>query len=370
MDLSPTIPARAGIHSHELLEKLFPLEQRYEELEHQLASPEVLASPRRIQEVGKNLSELKDIVSVGRDLREVTEQLQEARELSTSGDPDLEELAGEEIPILTTRQEDLSEQLRLLLVPKDPDDEKNTIVEIRSGTGGDEAAIFAGDLFRMYVRYAEIRGWRVEIVDQHPSEAGGFKEIIFEIEGVGVYSRMKFEGGVHRVQRVPETESQGRIHTSAATVAVLPEAEEVEVDVAQNEIRIDRFCSSGPGGQSVNTTYSAVRVTHLPTGLVVSCQDEKSQIKNLEKAMKVLRARLLERKRAEEDAKRGDQRRSMVGSGDRSERIRTYNYPQTRITDHRINFTTHNMREVLDGGLDLLVEPLVTEDRLAKMDLS
>ncbi len=351
----------------DILEKLAPLELRYDELEEQLGSPEVLSNPKRIHEVGKALAELKEIVTVGRDLRNVINQLKEAQELADSNDSDLRELAEQEIPLLTEKAETLRENLRLLLVPKDPDDDKNTIVEIRSGTGGDEAAIFAGDLFRMYTRYAELRGWKVEIVDEHPSEAGGFKEIIFEIEGDGVYSRMKFEGGVHRVQRIPETESQGRIHTSAATVAVLPEAEEVEVEIASSDIRIDRFCSSGPGGQSVNTTYSAVRVTHAPTGLVVSCQDEKSQIKNLEKAMKVLRARLLEKKRAEEDIKRGDKRRAMVGSGDRSERIRTYNYPQSRITDHRINFTTHAMKAVLDGALDTLIDPLVTEDRLARM---
>lgn len=351
----------------DILDKLAPLELRHDELEQQLGSTEVLSNPKKIHEVGKALAELKEIVTVGRELRDVITQLQEARELMGSGDADMRELAEQEIPVLTEREEILRENLRLLLVPKDPDDDKNTIVEIRSGTGGDEAAIFAGDLFRMYSRYAEQRGWRIEIVDEHPSEAGGFKEIIFEIEGEGVYSRMKFEGGVHRVQRIPETESQGRIHTSAATVAVLPEAEEVDVEIASGDIRIDRFCSSGPGGQSVNTTYSAIRVTHIPTNLVVSCQDEKSQIKNLEKAMKVLRARLLEKMRAEEDNKRGDKRRAMVGTGDRSERIRTYNYPQTRITDHRINFTTHAMRTVLDGGLDTLIDPLVTEDRLERM---
>ncbi len=351
----------------DILDKLAPLELRHDELEQQLGSSEVLSNPKKIQEIGKALAELKEIVSVGRELRSVTNQLQEARELLESGDPGMRELAEQEIPILSEREESLLESLRLLLVPKDPDDEKNTIVEIRSGTGGDEAALFAGDLFRMYSRYSEQRGWKIEIVDEHPSEAGGFKEIIFEIEGDGVYSRMKFEGGVHRVQRIPETESQGRIHTSAATVAVLPEAEEVDVEIAAGDIRVDRFCSSGPGGQSVNTTYSAIRVTHIPSGVVVSCQDEKSQIKNLEKAMKVLRSRLLDKKRADEDGKRGDKRRAMVGTGDRSERIRTYNYPQTRITDHRINFTTHGMRAVLDGGLDTLIDPLITEDRLARM---
>ncbi|NUN95853.1 MAG: peptide chain release factor 1 [Candidatus Omnitrophica bacterium] len=350
-----------------MLEKIKPLEARFEDLERQLSSPEVLSNPRRIQELGKAHSELRAIIAVGRELRQVTRDLEETRKLLGSSDPDLRQLAEEEHPSLTEKEEELVERLRLLLVPKDPDDDKSTIVEIRSGTGGDEAALFAGDLFRMYSRYAENKGWRVEVVEDHPSEAGGYKEIVFEIEGEGVFSRLKYEGGVHRVQRIPETESQGRIHTSAATVAVLPEAEEVEVDIPASDVRVDRFCSSGPGGQSVNTTYSAIRLTHLPTGLIVSCQDEKSQIKNLEKAMKVLRARLLERKRAEEMAKRGDKRRQMVGTGDRSERIRTYNFPQTRITDHRINFTTHDLRGILDGNLDELIEPLQTEDRLEKM---
>lgn len=351
----------------QLLEKIVPLEIRFAELEEQLVDPSLHSNPKRIQELGKAHSDLREIVTVGRRLRSVTQQLSEARVLAQSEEADMRELAEEEIPGLVLQEAELEEKLRFHLIPKDPDDEKNTIVEIRSGTGGDEAALFAGDLFRMYTRYAELRGWKTELVEQHPSEAGGFKEIIFEVEGDGVFSRLKFEGGVHRVQRIPDTETQGRIHTSAATVAVLPEAEEVEVDVKDADVRIDRFCSSGPGGQSVNTTYSAIRVTHLSTGVVVSCQDEKSQIKNLEKAMKVLCARLLERKRLEENAKRGNERKAMVGSGDRSERIRTYNYPQTRITDHRINFTTHALREVLDGNLDVLIEPLLTEERLAKI---
>jgi peptide chain release factor 1 len=351
----------------DILEKIEPLEARFEDLEKLLASPEVLSNPKKIQEVGRAHSELRQIVAAGRELKRTVTDLQETRQLAASGDPEMKELAEAEITGLQRRDVELREKLKFLLIPKDPDDEKNTIIEIRGGTGGNEAAIFAGDLFRMYTRYAEMKGWKVEVVDQHPSEAGGFKEIIFEIEGDGVYRRMKFEGGVHRVQRIPETESQGRIHTSAATVAVLPEAEEVEVEINQGDIRIDRFCSSGPGGQSVNTTYSAIRVTHQPTGLVVSCQDEKSQIKNLDKAMKVLRARILEKKRMEEDQKRGNTRRAMVGTGDRSERVRTYNFPQSRITDHRINFTTHSLKEVLDGGLDILVEPLATEDQLEKI---
>jgi peptide chain release factor 1 len=352
----------------EILEKLAPIRERFSEVEKQFSDPSVSSNPKQLKELGKVHSQLKDVVAVGAELEKVSGDLSQARELAESNNPEMAELAESEIPGLEERMEALLERFRILLVPKDPDDERNTIVEIRGGTGGDEAAIFAGDLYRMYARYAERKGWNLEIIEEHESESGGFKEIIFEMSGDDVFSRMKFEGGVHRVQRVPETEHQGRIHTSAATVAVLPEAEEVDIDVPESEVRVDRFCSSGPGGQSVNTTYSAIRVTHIPTGVVASCQDEKSQIKNLEKAMRVLRSRLLDAKRAEEEAKRGDQRRSMVGSGDRSQRIRTYNYPQTRITDHRINFTTHALWEVLDGDLDVLLEPLQTEDRLKRMD--
>ncbi|MCA9435100.1 MAG: peptide chain release factor 1 [Candidatus Omnitrophica bacterium] len=350
-----------------MLEKLPPLEDRLAEVESQLSDPTVASDPKRLRDLGKSHSQLRDIVTTGRELRKVLDDLGEAKGLLNSGDAEMKELAQEEIPELEKSQHELVERFRYLLAPKDPDDEKNTIVEIRGGTGGDEAAIFAGDLFRMYCRFAERMGWKIEILDEHASEAGGFKEIVFEIQGDEVFSRMKFEGGVHRVQRVPETESQGRIHTSAATVAVLPEAEEIEIDIPQSEIRVDRFCSSGPGGQSVNTTYSAVRVTHLPSGIVASCQDEKSQIKNLDKAMRVLRARLLEKKRSEEEQARGSQRKAMVGSGDRSERIRTYNFPQSRISDHRITFTTHALREVMDGDLDVLLEPLMTADRMNRM---
>ncbi len=352
----------------DILEKLPPLEARLDAVETQLSDPSVASNPTKLRELGKSHSQLRDIVATGRDLRKIVEELNEAKSLLSSEDPDMRVLALEEIPSLEEKRNNLVDNFRFLLAPKDPDDERNTIVEIRSGTGGDEAAIFAGDLFRMYSRYAESMGWKIEILEEHFSEAGGYKEIVFEIQGNEVYSKMKFEGGVHRVQRVPETESQGRIHTSAATVAVLPEAEEIEVMIPQNEVRVDRFCSSGPGGQSVNTTYSAIRVTHIPTGIVASCQDEKSQIKNLEKAMRVLRARILEKKREEEDLARGNQRRAMVGSGDRSERIRTYNFPQSRISDHRINFTTHALKEVLDGGIEVLLEPLQTADRLSRME--
>ncbi len=352
----------------DILEKLPPLEDRLKEVETKLSEPTVASNPDRLRELGRTHSHLKEIVDMGRELRKVVDELNDAKSLLSSDDQDIKELAQDEIPKLEDMESKLVEDFRFLLAPKDPDDEKNTIVEIRSGTGGDEASIFAGDLFRMYARYAETVGWKVEILEEHLNEVGGYKEIVFEIQGNEVFSKMKFEGGVHRVQRVPETESQGRIHTSAATVAVLPEAEEIDIEIPQNEIRVDRFCSSGPGGQSVNTTYSAVRVTHIPTGIVASCQDEKSQIKNLDKAMRVLRARILEKVREEEDQARGNQRKAMVGSGDRSERIRTYNFPQSRVSDHRINFTTHALREILDGGLDILLEPLQSADRLKRME--
>jgi len=352
----------------DLLEKLNPLKEKLREVEEQLGNPKVASDRRKLRDLGRTHSQLREIVEAGNRLEHVVTDLKEARSLAHSDDDDLAELARDEIRELEEKERDLTEQFRILLLPKDPDDERNAIMEIRAGTGGDEAGIFAGDLFRMYMRYAEFKKWKTEILNQHPCEAGGFKEVIFEIQGEGVFSRMKLEGGVHRVQRVPETESQGRIHTSTATVAVLPEAEEVEIDLPEKDIRVDRFCSTGPGGQSVNTTYSAIRLTHIPTGLVATCQDEKSQIKNLAKAMRVLRARLLERRRREEEAERDRQRLDMIGSGDRSNKIRTYNFPQSRITDHRINFTTHDLKEILDGGLDGLIEPLQAEERIKKME--
>ncbi|MCL0067466.1 peptide chain release factor 1, partial [Peptococcaceae bacterium] len=282
------------------------------------------------------------------------------------------EMIEEEIDNLKAKKQDLEQKLKILLLPKDPNDEKNVIVEIRAGTGGEEAALFAADLFRMYVRCAESKGWKVDVINTHYTGMDGIKEVVFMIEGKGAYSMLKFEGGVHRVQRVPQTESSGRIHTSAATVAVMPEAEEVEMDINPNDIRIDLFCSTGPGGQSVNTTQSAVRIVHLPTGIVVSCQDEKSQHKNKEKAMKVLRARLLEKAQREQHEKIASARRSMVGSGDRSERIRTYNFPQNRVTDHRIGLTLHRLNEILEGDLQELIDALITADqteRLADLDV-
>lgn len=282
-------------------------------------------------------------------------------------DPEMDEMVKAEIKDLNEQKEALEQELTILLLPKDPNDSKNVIMEIRAGTGGDEAALFAADLFRMYTRYAEMQGWKTEVMNTNYTDVGGYKEITFMIEGKGAYSRLKFEGGVHRVQRVPATESSGRIHTSAATVAVLPEAEEVEVDINMNDLRIDVFCASGPGGQCVNTTQSAVRITHIPTGVVVSCQDEKSQLRNKEKALKVLRSRLMEKFQQEAQGDLAAQRKDMVGSGDRSERIRTYNFPQGRVSDHRINLTVHNLDKVLLGNLDEIIDALITTDQAEKL---
>jgi len=303
---------------------------------------------------------LEEIVSRYREWRKVEQEIQDNSQLLEENDEGIRELAKEEVSVLRQRKEDLESRLKFLILPKDPNDNKNVMIEIRAGTGGDEAALFAGELYRMYTRYAESRGWRVEILSSNPTGLGGFKEIIMMIEGKGAYSRLKFEGGVHRVQRVPVTEGSGRIHTSAVTVAVLAEADEVEIDIDPKDIRIDVFRSSGPGGQSVNTTDSAVRITHEPTGIVVSCQDEKSQHKNRAKGMKILRARLLEKKQEEQRSEIAATRKLMVGSGDRSERIRTYNFPQGRLTDHRINFTIYQLDRVMEGQIDEVVEALIT----------
>lgn len=343
-----------------MLEKLDEIEKRYMELEDKISSPEVMEDREIWQKYVKEHSSLMETVNIYRDYKKVSADLEEARELlNENPDEEMQEYLEEEIEELKARQEKLEKRLEELLVPTDPDDERNVFMEIRAGTGGEEAGLFAADLFRMYTRYAEQKNWKVEVIDIHNTDIGGIKEVVFAIEGKGAYSRLKFESGVHRVQRVPTTESGGRIHTSAATVAVLPEVEEVDVEINNSDLRIDYFCSSGPGGQSVNTTQSAVRITHLPTGIVSTCQDEKSQFKNKDKAMRVLRARIQEKFQQEQEAEMDQERKNQVGSGDRSERIRTYNFPQNRVTDHRINLTIHKLEMVLEGGLDEIIDPLV-----------
>jgi peptide chain release factor 1 len=343
-----------------MLDKLAEVEKRYEQLESLLRDPQILNKQREYSKVAKERAELEEIVTCYREWRKVEREIQENRELLNENDEAIRELAKEEVSVLRERKEEIESRIKILILPKDPNDSKNVILEIRAGTGGEEAALFAASLFRMYSRYAESRGWRVEVMNSNPTGLGGLKEIIVLIEGKGAYSRLKFESGVHRVQRVPVTEGSGRIHTSAVTVAVLPEADEVEVEIDPKELRVDVFRSSGPGGQSVNTTDSAVRVTHIPTGLVVSCQDEKSQHKNRAKALKVLRARLLEKREEERRSEIAATRKLMVGSGDRSERIRTYNFPQGRVTDHRINFTLYKLERVMEGELNELLDALTT----------
>ncbi len=351
-----------------MLDKLASLEERYEELENIIADPEVMADHSRWQQYVKSHSELTEVVSAYREYKKIINGLQEAKEMLTEKpDAEMKELLETELEELAEKKEAMETRLKLLLLPKDPNDDKNVLVEVRAGTGGEEAALFAADLFRMYTRYAERQGWKADIMNTSFTDIGGFKEVIFMVEGRGAYSRLKFESGAHRVQRVPTTESGGRIHTSAATVAVLPEAEEVDVDINPNDIRIDLFCSTGPGGQSVNTTQSAVRLTHLPTGIVVSCQDEKSQHKNKDKAMRVLRARVLDKVQEEQRLKIASERKSQVGSGDRSERIRTYNFPQNRVTDHRIGLTTHRLPEILMGALDEIIDALITSDQAERL---
>lgn len=356
-----------------VLDKLAELEQRFEELERLLADPEIVTDPQRLAQLGRERAELEEIVTVYRQLKETDRQIAEAEELLEGEDPELAALAADELERLHEYRETLYQDLRRRLVPRDPNDEKDVIVEIRAGTGGEEAALFAADLFRMYTRYAERQGWKVEVLSSSPTELGGFKEIIFEVRGKGAYSHFKHESGVHRVQRVPITESSGRIHTSTATVAVLPEADEVEVHIDENDLRIEVFRSSGHGGQSVNTTDSAVRITHLPTGIVVSCQDERSQLKNRIKAMAVLRARLYELQRRKLEEERTGLRRQQVGSGERAEKIRTYNFPQDRVTDHRLKLTVNNLAAILDGEIDVFVQELQaleTTERLRAAGIS
>ncbi|HXK97787.1 MAG TPA: peptide chain release factor 1 [Limnochordia bacterium] len=351
-----------------MLEKLAQLEAKYDELTEKLSDPEIIADPQQFQKIAKAHADLEEIVTVYREYRSVLEGIAEAKELLEDKlEPEFRAMVQEELSQLEAKEPGLVQKLRILLLPKDPNDEKSVIVEIRAGTGGEEAALFAADLFRMYSRYAEAKQWRVELMSSNQTELGGFKEVIFSVEGRGAYSRLKYESGVHRVQRIPTTESGGRIHTSAATVAVLPEVEEVEVEINPDDLRIDVFRSSGHGGQSVNTTDSAVRITHLPTGLVVSCQDEKSQHKNKDKAMKILRARLYDMKKAEQERELAAQRRSQVGTGDRSERIRTYNFPQGRVTDHRIGLTLYRLNAVLEGDLDEIVDGLITADQTERL---
>lgn len=347
-----------------MFERLDTIEEKIRKLEEDLSNPELLANPKEYQKVAKEHAELAPIVETYRNYTRARAELAENQELlETEDDPEMREFIRQEMSLLKTAVNTSEDELKAMLSPKDPNDEKNVILEIRAGTGGDEAALFAADLFRMYSRYAELQHWNVEIIDNHPTGIGGFKEIIAAINGKGAYSRLKYESGVHRVQRVPVTESQGRIHTSAVTVAVLPEAEEVDIYIDPNELRVDVFRSSGPGGQSVNTTDSAVRITHLPTGLVVICQDEKSQHKNKAKAMKVLRARLLDQMQSEQEARIAQERKSQVGTGDRSERIRTYNFPQNRVSDHRINLTLYKLDAVLSGSIDEIIDPLITHFR-------
>ncbi len=351
-----------------MYDRLEQIEARYEELTKALSSPEIVQDSGKYQKTAKAHSELAPIVEKFREYKDLKKGIADTREmLAHETDAEMKQMAQDELQALEQRMALVEQDLKVLLIPKDPNDEKNVILEIRAGTGGDEASLFAAELFRMYSRYAETQRWKVEVLSSSESGVGGLKEVIAMIEGRGAYSKLKYEGGVHRVQRVPETEQQGRVHTSAVTVAVMPEAEEVDIKIEAKDLRVDTFCSSGPGGQSVNTTYSAVRITHIPTNTVVSCQDEKSQIKNREKGMRVLRSRLLEMEREKQQAAQARERRSMVGTGDRSEKIRTYNFPQNRVTDHRIGLTLHQLTEVMDGKLQPFIEGLTTHFNAEKL---
>ncbi len=351
-----------------MFDKLAALEQQYDELLHRLGTAELQSDSTEYAKQAKTLSEIEPTVQRYREYKAVLHDLEQTQELAGAGDPDMRELAQEELKGLAARRDAIVADLKVLLVPKDKNDEKNVVLEIRAGTGGDEAALFAGDLFRMYSKYAERQGWKLEVMSSNDTGVGGLKEVIASIDGRGVYSKLKYESGVHRVQRVPATEASGRIHTSTATVAVLPEAEDVDIQINEKDLRIDTFCSSGPGGQSVNTTYSAVRITHIPSGVVVSQQDEKSQIKNRAKAMKVLRARLYEMELRKQQEAIAKDRRSQVGTGERSEKIRTYNFPQSRVTDHRVNFESRQLQNVLNGDLAELLDTVITHYQAEKLN--
>jgi len=351
-------------------DKLRALEDRFEAITAEMANPDVIADFSKLQTLAKERAQLDEVVRIYRELRSVDEQIDEAKQLQDSDDAEMARLARDELLTLEPERERLDHDLKLALLPTDPHDGRNVIVEIRGGTGGEEAALFAGDLFRMYSRYAESKRWQVEVLSANGSEKGGFKEIVFEIDGRGAYSRLKYESGGHRVQRVPTTEAQGRIHTSTATVAVLPEAEEVEVDINENDVKIDIFHSGGAGGQNVNKVATAVRMTHLPSGIVVQCQDERSQLKNRVKAMSILRARLLAMKEEEAASTLSEDRRSQVGTGERAEKIRTYNFPQDRVTDHRVNFTRSNLPGFLDGKIDDVIDAVATADQAQRLEES
>ena len=350
-----------------ILKKLQALEDNFESLEQKLGEPSVIKKPAEYQRYAKARAELEEVVQKFREYRKILEIIAEDEIIVKEKDEDLKTLAKVELEELQKKKNNLEKDLKLYLIPRNPHDARNVIVEIRAGAGGEESALFAAELFRMYSRYAEKQNWRTEIMSSHPTGLGGFKEIIFTAEGVNVYSKFKFESGVHRVQRIPVTESGGRIHTSTVTVAVLPEPKEVEVEINPDDLRIDTFCATGPGGQGVNTTYSAVRVTHLPTGVVVACQDERSQLKNKEKALRVLRARILDKLESEQQAKIAEERKLQIGSGDRSERIRTYNFPQGRVTDHRINLTLHQLPEILEGDLEEILSALLSSDQAERL---
>jgi peptide chain release factor 1 len=351
----------------EYAKKLDQIETRFDELTAQMADPAVISDGDQYRRISKTHSDLSEIVAKYKQYKQESGQLEQARAMLSESDPDLRELAQLEVERLEPALQEIEQELKILLLPKDPNDEKDVVLEIRAGTGGDEATLFAYEIFRMYTRYAEAQRWKVEVTSSSESSVGGLKEVLALISGDRVYSRMKYESGVHRVQRVPETEQQGRVHTSAITVAVLPEADDVEIKVEEKDIRVDTFCSSGPGGQSVNTTYSAIRLTHIPTGVIVSCQDEKSQIKNKAKAMRVLRSRLYEIELEKQQAAIGAERKSMVGTGDRSEKIRTYNFPQNRLTDHRIGLTLHQLDLVMDGRLDAIIDALTAHYQAEKL---